>query len=76
MLSLIWSWFDELVKEDGIGVLVATAYLDEADRCDQVILRRWKMPLSPRITISSGRIHEATMTERVSRCMLQIVTEF
>ena len=34
----LWTIVGELVKEDGIGVLVATAYLDEADRCDQVIL--------------------------------------
>ncbi len=34
----LWSIVGELVREDGIGVVVATAYLDEADRCDQVIL--------------------------------------
>ncbi len=34
----LWTIVGELVREDGIGVLVATAYLDEADRCDQVIL--------------------------------------
>ena len=34
----LWSIVDELVQEDGIGVVVATAYLDEADRCDQVIM--------------------------------------
>jgi ABC-2 type transport system ATP-binding protein len=34
----LWSIVGELVREDGIGVVVATAYLDEADRCDQVVL--------------------------------------
>lgn len=34
----LWTIIGELVREDGIGVLAATAYLDEADRCDQVIL--------------------------------------
>ncbi|MGL1933148.1 MAG: ATP-binding cassette domain-containing protein [Desulfotalea sp.] len=34
----LWAIVDELVREDGIGVVVATSYLDEADRCDKVIL--------------------------------------
>lgn len=34
----LWTIVGELVREDGIAVIVATAYLDEADRCDQVIL--------------------------------------
>ncbi len=34
----LWTIVGELVREDGIGVVVATAYLDEADRCDQVVL--------------------------------------
>lgn len=34
----LWTIVGELVQRDGIGVVVATAYLDEADRCDQVIL--------------------------------------
>jgi ABC-2 type transport system ATP-binding protein len=34
----LWAIVNELVREDNIGVVVATAYLDEADRCDQVIL--------------------------------------
>lgn len=34
----LWTIVGELVREDGIGVVVSTAYLDEADRCDKVIL--------------------------------------
>ena len=34
----LWRIVDELVAERGIGVLVATAYLDEAERCGQVVL--------------------------------------
>lgn len=34
----LWTIVGELVQRDGIGVVVATAYLDEADRCDQVVL--------------------------------------
>jgi len=34
----LWRIVDELVAERGIGVLVATAYLDEAERCAQVVL--------------------------------------
>jgi ABC-2 type transport system ATP-binding protein len=33
----LWSMVQELVRE-GIGVLWSTAYLDEAERCDEVIL--------------------------------------
>ena len=34
----LWRIIDELVDEQGIGVLVATSYLDEAARCSRVIL--------------------------------------
>lgn len=34
----LWTIVGELVQKDGIGVVVATAYLDEADRCDEVVL--------------------------------------
>ncbi len=34
----LWTIVGELVREDGIGVVVATTYLDEADRCDRVVL--------------------------------------
>ena len=32
----LWKIIDQLVAEEKIGVLVATAYLDEAERCDEV----------------------------------------
>ncbi|MCB9853560.1 MAG: ABC transporter ATP-binding protein [Phycisphaerales bacterium] len=32
----LWQIIDELVEDDRIGVLVSTAYLDEAERCDRV----------------------------------------
>jgi ABC-2 type transport system ATP-binding protein len=34
----LWRIVDELVAERGIGVLVATSYLDEAERCAEVVL--------------------------------------
>jgi ABC-2 type transport system ATP-binding protein len=34
----LWRIVDELVEKDGIGVLVATAYLDEAERCHEVVV--------------------------------------
>ena len=34
----LWRIVDELVVESGIGVLVSTAYLDEAERCTQVVV--------------------------------------
>jgi len=34
----LWKIVYELVDADGIGVLVSTAYLDEAERCDHVVV--------------------------------------
>jgi len=34
----LWRIVDELVGEHGIGVLVSTAYLDEAERCREVVV--------------------------------------
>ena len=34
----LWKIVYDLVENDGIGVLVSTAYLDEAERCDHVVL--------------------------------------
>ena len=34
----LWKIVYELVEKDGIGVLVSTAYLDEAERCDHVVV--------------------------------------
>lgn len=34
----LWKIVYELVEEEGIGVLLSTAYLDEAERCHQVVL--------------------------------------
>ena len=34
----LWKIVDALVEKDGIGVLVSTAYLDEAQRCDHVVV--------------------------------------
>ena len=34
----LWKIVYELVRTDGIGVLVSTAYLDEAERCDYVVV--------------------------------------
>jgi ABC-2 type transport system ATP-binding protein len=33
----LWKIVYELVEQEGIGVFVATAYMDEAERCDHVI---------------------------------------
>lgn len=34
----LWAIVDRLVKSDGMSVLLSTAYLDEAERCAEVIL--------------------------------------
>ncbi|MGD9210491.1 MAG: ATP-binding cassette domain-containing protein [Desulfobacteraceae bacterium] len=34
----LWKIVYELVEKDGIGVLLATAYLDEAERCHKVVV--------------------------------------
>jgi ABC-2 type transport system ATP-binding protein len=34
----LWKFVYKLVRSDGIGVLVSTAYLDEAERCDYVVV--------------------------------------
>lgn len=34
----LWNIIGNAVKDEGVTVLVSTAYLDEAERCDQVIL--------------------------------------
>jgi ABC-2 type transport system ATP-binding protein len=34
----LWQIVFQLVKEEGIGVLMSTSYLDEADRCHRVIV--------------------------------------
>jgi len=34
----LWRIVDDLVERNGIGVLVATAYLDEAERCREVVV--------------------------------------
>jgi len=34
----LWRIIDRLVKQEGMSVLLSTAYLDEAERCGQVVL--------------------------------------
>ncbi len=34
----LWAIIEKLVKEEGMSVLLSTAYLDEAERCEQVVL--------------------------------------
>jgi ABC-2 type transport system ATP-binding protein len=34
----LWKIVYELVEKDGIGVLLSTAYLDEAERCNEVVI--------------------------------------
>jgi len=34
----LWAIIDRLVRKEGISVLLSTAYLDEAERCDEIIL--------------------------------------
>ena len=34
----LWKIVYELVEQDGIGVLLSTAYLDEAERCNDVVI--------------------------------------
>ncbi len=34
----LWAIVDRLVRDEGMSVLLSTAYLDEAERCDDVVL--------------------------------------
>ncbi len=34
----LWGIINRLVEEEGLSVLLSTAYLDEAERCDEVVL--------------------------------------
>jgi len=34
----LWSIVDRLVRSEGMSVLLSTSYLDEAERCDEVVL--------------------------------------
>ncbi len=34
----LWEIIDRLVQQQGLGVLLSTAYLNEAERCDEVIM--------------------------------------
>lgn len=34
----LWEIIDRLVKQEGLSVLLSTAYLNEAERCDEVIM--------------------------------------
>jgi len=34
----LWAIIDRLVKQEGLSVLLSTAYLNEAERCDEVIM--------------------------------------
>jgi ABC-2 type transport system ATP-binding protein len=34
----LWSIIERMVREQGMSVLLSTAYLDEAERCDEIIL--------------------------------------
>ena len=34
----LWEIIDRLVKQEGLGVLMSTAYLNEAERCDDVVM--------------------------------------
>ncbi len=34
----LWAIIERLVKDEGMSVLLSTAYLDEAERCDDVVL--------------------------------------
>jgi len=34
----LWAIIERLVREEGMSVLLSTAYLDEAERCAEVVL--------------------------------------
>jgi len=36
----LWEILEQLVRDEGLSVLVSTSYLDEAERCEQVLLLR------------------------------------
>jgi ABC-2 type transport system ATP-binding protein len=59
----LWKIVYELVEKDGIGVILSTAYLDEAQRCQQVVVlhegeklaegtpQSFKQQLGPRVAL-------------------------
>ena len=76
----LWSIVYRLVREEGMSVLLSTAYLDEAERCDEVLIlhegkvlgegppRKFSDPLQGRTYAVrvSGRKNR-TLQERLSR---------
>jgi ABC-2 type transport system ATP-binding protein len=73
----LWAIIDRLVNEDGMSVLLSTAYLDEAERCRDVILlhegkvldRGEPREMSVRL---SGRAWSIAVPQEVSRRALQM----
>jgi ABC-2 type transport system ATP-binding protein len=60
----LWDIIVRLVREQNLSVLLSTAYLDEAERCDQVfVLRKGKLlasgPPAEVTNIAAGRTFEA-----------------
>jgi ABC-2 type transport system ATP-binding protein len=59
----LWRIVDELVAERGIGVLVATAYMDEAERCAEVVV------------LDQGQVLDGGPPERFARALRGRVLE-
>jgi ABC-2 type transport system ATP-binding protein len=59
----LWRIVDELVHERGIGVLVSTAYLDEAERCQHVVV------------LDAGEVLDAGAPQEFARALRERVWE-
>lgn len=71
----LWKIVYELVEQDNIGVFVSTAYLDEAERCDQVkVLHQGQLiaegPPEHFTAKMKGRVYLVTPSKTVSGRML------
>ncbi|MCT2399562.1 ATP-binding cassette domain-containing protein [Novosphingobium mangrovi (ex Huang et al. 2023)] len=42
----LWQIIEQLIEEEGLSVIVSTAYMDEAERCDQVFVLNRGMKLA------------------------------
>ena len=63
----LWAIINELVQQDRIGVLVSTAYLDEAERCSRVAVL-----LDGELAAEDA---PAAFRDRVAGCVFQVDTK-
>ncbi|MEJ2398300.1 MAG: ATP-binding cassette domain-containing protein [Gammaproteobacteria bacterium] len=75
----LWQIIERLVRQEGLGVLLSTAYLNEAERCDEVIMihagkvlgqrppRQFSEPMRGRCyRVSSASLAKRSLQNRMS----------